>query len=130
MYLDTFLGAIGVEESVVTRIRTNLNEFADQIGAAELPAAGGFGGSPAGHRMTSETNYAQEFMFSAMKELADGLREFGINLELWQDDMSYTDDDAAAQIQSLQKVQETVVTAVRDPLNAATTAAASSTGGA
>lgn len=129
MYLDTFLGAIGVDESVVTRIRANLNAFADEIGAAQLPRAGGFGGSPAGHRMTSETNNAQEFMVSAMQELADGLREFGINLELWQDDMSYTDDDAAAQIQSLQKVQETVVAAVRDPLNAAT-AAPASTGGA
>lgn len=115
MYLDTFLGAIGVDESVVADIRSSLNGFADEIGAAKLPLAGGFGGSTPGHRMTTETNQAQEFIVSAMQELADGLREFGINLELWQDDMSYTDDDAAAQIQSLQKVQETVLTAVRDP---------------
>jgi hypothetical protein len=129
MYLDTFLGAIGVQESVVTKIRTNLNAFADQIGEAKLPEAGGFGGSAAGHRMTTETNAAQEFIVSAMQELADGLREFGINLELWQDDMAYTDDDAAAQIQSLQKVQENVVDAVRDPLRAAA-AASSGSGGA
>jgi hypothetical protein len=116
MYLDTFLGAIGVDEGVVAQIRSKLNGFADDIGAAELSQAGGFGGSPAGHRMLTETNAAQEFMVSAMQDLADSLREFGINLELWQDDMSYTDDDAAAQILALQKVQETVAEAVRAPM--------------
>ncbi|MBA2956112.1 hypothetical protein GON03_17360 [Nocardioides sp. MAH-18] len=116
MYLDTFLGAIGVDAGVVAKIRSNLDAFADDIGGAKLPQAGGFGGSSAGHRMTTETNAAQEFIVSAMQDLADGLRDFGINLELWQEDMAYTDDDAAVQIQAIQKVQETVAEAVRAPV--------------
>lgn len=106
MYLDTFLGAIGVEESMIKKIRSSLDGFADEVGSVRLGKAGGFGGSEAGNRMRTETAKASEHLTAGMQELADVLREFGINLELWQDDMSYTDDDAATQIQSIQKAQE------------------------
>ena len=52
MYLDTFLGAVGVDQDVIAKIRSNLNAFADDISSVDLAKAGGFGGSAAGHRMT------------------------------------------------------------------------------
>jgi len=106
MFLDTFLGSIGVEESVVAKIRSSLDGLADDIEGLRLGEAGGFGGSAAGERMRSETAQASEFITAAMQDMAKVLREFGINLELWQDDMSFTDDDAGARITALQKVQD------------------------
>jgi hypothetical protein len=108
MYLDTFLGSIGVEESVVKQIRASLDGLADDLSGMELGEAGGFGGSAAGSRMKQETAQAAAHITDAMKAMAGVLRDFGINLELWQDDMSYTDDDAGERIQALHRVQDTV----------------------
>jgi len=108
MYLDTFLGSIGVEESVIKKIRSSLDGFADDISGMRVEGEIGFGGSPPGSRMKTHTTQTAQHITAAMQELADVLREFGINLELWQNDMSYTDDDAAVQMQAIQKVQERV----------------------
>lgn len=108
MYLDGFLSAIGVDEAIVKQIRANLNGFADDIGGVRLAEAGGLGGSAAAARLAADTDLAQQHIVGAMQELAAALREFGINLDLWQGDMSYTDDDAGDRIRAIQVAQERV----------------------
>ena len=108
MYLDTFLGSVGVDQEVVQTIRHALDGYADSIGSVELGKFGHLGGSAAGARMVSDTNLAQEKIVTAMQELQAGLREYGLNLELWQKDMAATDDEANARIQAIRSVQETI----------------------
>ncbi len=108
MYLDGFLTAIGVDDLMVRQIRATLDGFADDLGNVELVEASGLGGSATGIQLASDTNLAQAQIVGAMQELAAALREFGINLDLWQGDLTYTDEEASLQIQAIREIQDTV----------------------
>lgn len=104
VFVEEFLGSIGVEEQAISRIMALLDESATALDGAKpgelSPAA--FGGSEKGAALGADTSLAHQHVVAAINELVAGMKGYRINVDKWRGDMAFTDEDAGDSFARLQ----------------------------
>jgi hypothetical protein len=103
--LEEFLGSSGIEDDTIKLIMQVLEEDADAIAQAPPGAVPptAFGASDSGSDLGTHTSLAHEYVTTALKEMVAGLLGYRINIDRWQCDVNFTDEDAAVAFQGIEK---------------------------
>lgn len=98
VFVDEFLGSIGVEREVIDRIMAMLEQGAQGLdeGKPGDVREAAFGASEKGMALAADTALARHHLVAAIEEMAAGLRGFRGNLDKWQGDLTSTDEDAGS----------------------------------
>lgn len=103
VFVDEFLGSIGVEQETINKIMSILEESAQELDGGKPGDVrhGAFGGSEKGVALGGDTSLAHQHVVDAMTELVAGMKGYRVNVDKWQGDMSFTDEDAGVRLQAI-----------------------------
>jgi hypothetical protein len=92
----------GIDQETIARLESMLEQSADAVQHRRPHDMGGglFGGLPTGVDLDSQTQLAHQHIREALDELVAGLRGYGANIRKYAADMSGTDDDVQARMQT------------------------------
>lgn len=104
VFVADFLGSIGVEQQAINKIMAMLDESAgalDGVKPGEV-RSGSFGGSEQASALDADTRLAHQHVVRAIDEMVAGMKGFRSNVDKWQSDLSFTDDDQGDSYRRLQ----------------------------